>query len=258
MLLAKGADIDFKGKLDQTALHCAAKGGTLNVVRLLIDAGCDLNSQDKYLCTAIWLAIEAGHREIAKLLAETNGFQDKPDEYGIMAIHAASIKCYPEVVQALVLAKTCNSIEATSQGVNTPLCRCMDLSPGSQRERLKTIEVLLLANARVDAPDPLDDSPLMSASRYDGRELLPLLLEKASSRGVNLRGELGYNALHFAAKCGSLQNIHALIDAGADVSIKNCFGQTALAVARQSKDDADCKQPEQLCRGNEVVSYLEE
>lgn len=54
---------------------------------------------------------------------------------------------------------------------------------------------------------------------------------------MNIQNELGMSSLHWAVQVRSLELVHVLINAGADVTLKDSTGKTALDLALQSSDD---------------------
>lgn len=56
--------------LGRTALFWAACGGSVSVVRLLIESGCEINRLDKAGHDALVIAVSLGHTDIARLLLE--------------------------------------------------------------------------------------------------------------------------------------------------------------------------------------------
>lgn len=56
------------GKRGIHALHCAAKRGDLELVRLLISRGCDVNATDNDGHTSLMLAAKGGHSSVCKFL----------------------------------------------------------------------------------------------------------------------------------------------------------------------------------------------
>ena len=51
----------------------------------------------------------------------------------------------------------------------------------------------------------------------------------------------GNTALHYAAYCGKIQVVEALLNAGADKAVKNKFGKTALDEAQEKNHPAIVK-----------------
>lgn len=91
----------------------------------------------------------------------------------------------------------------------------------------RIVELLLDAGANVHTPDEngstcLHDASASGALRIVNRllELAPDLLSRSDSDGET--------ALHCAARGGHTSVVAALLRAGADRSVQNGFGQTAL------------------------------
>ncbi len=59
VLIAHGADVNFKGRIGYTALHCAAYMGRPEIVKLLIQEDADVNARDHGLVTPLLTALEA-------------------------------------------------------------------------------------------------------------------------------------------------------------------------------------------------------
>jgi ankyrin repeat protein len=82
LLVARGANVNFKGAEGVTALHEAATGGDLDVVRLLLDAGADPNARTGKLDdgrtdrSALDFARDGGHADVASLLL-SRGAQER-------------------------------------------------------------------------------------------------------------------------------------------------------------------------------------
>ena len=71
-LLAKGADVNAKGRYDVTALHLAADKGHLAVVEALIRHKANLNARDTfYNSTPLSWAVQKGHADVAKALMKS-------------------------------------------------------------------------------------------------------------------------------------------------------------------------------------------
>ena len=115
--------------------------------------------------------------------------------------------------------------------------------------KVESVKALLAAKANVNLADALGDTPLHKAcfppiskdqasEMKAKREIVGLLL--AAKAKVNLKDKQGWTPLMFAASVGDASNVKALLDAGADASVKLSSGKTAFSLAQQggSKDAA--------------------
>ena len=90
----KRADVNVRG-WDNTALHKAAGGGHIEVVRFLVENGADVNARDKGDDTALHDAAFEGHIEVVRFLLENGA-----DVTG--ALHEAADRGHLEVMRFLV------------------------------------------------------------------------------------------------------------------------------------------------------------
>ena len=77
MLCERGAEVNKTGSLYNTALHAAAGGGHLDVIRILHKHGADLDYRDLWGRTAVDCAIEREEKVAESLLRELGGLTGK-------------------------------------------------------------------------------------------------------------------------------------------------------------------------------------
>ncbi|CAK1601307.1 unnamed protein product [Parnassius mnemosyne] len=68
VLLGQGAEINATDKNGWTPLHCAAKAGHLNVVKLLCESGASPKSETNLSCAPIWFAASENHNDVLEYL----------------------------------------------------------------------------------------------------------------------------------------------------------------------------------------------
>jgi ankyrin repeat protein len=83
------------------------------------------------------------------------------------------------------------------------------------------------------------DRPIHVACIRGSLDDLIALIEGGAE--VNAAGDLGYTPLHIAGSRGFLDIVRVLLRHGADVTAKNEFGQTPIDLARLSERDETAK-----------------
>ena len=87
-LLDQGADVNARNHKGQTALHCAAKAGFVDIAAVLLARGADLNAVDAAGETPLASALRStvknrdGLREVVRLLAQGGADPDREDKHG--------------------------------------------------------------------------------------------------------------------------------------------------------------------------------
>ncbi|XP_010007888.1 PREDICTED: ankyrin repeat domain-containing protein 2, partial [Nestor notabilis] len=102
-LLDSGATVDFRDRLDCTAVHWACRGGHLDAVKLLQDRGADLNVKDKLLSTPLHVATRTGHPDIVEHLIHCGVDINSPDREGDTALHDATRLSRYKIIKMLLL-----------------------------------------------------------------------------------------------------------------------------------------------------------
>jgi uncharacterized protein len=234
-LIAAGADanVSIRSKAGNTPLSIAAHRQRKEIVKVLIDAGADVNLRDKNGSTPLLKAIGLIDRPMAsKLLAEQMGFDE-----------SAKIK---EIAQILIDANADVNI-STNEG-QTPLLAA------ARHEYKDIVQMLIDANADVNMPDKYGSTPLLTAIKQDmeqffdrmkygvdmsvieknKKEIVRILID--ADADVNLRDKDGNTSLLEAARQGDEDIAQLLIDANADVNICTTSGETPIMAATVRKD----------------------
>jgi len=249
-LLLAGADVDAKTKRGTTALMYAIQERSESVVRLLLRGGADVNARDKDGDTALHIAAEkAGHDSMVRLLIANGADVNARDKSGETALFKAASCLRESNLRALIAANgKVNDINDT--GV-TPLMQVTDVSyhrldahPGAHPEVLR---LLLASGADVNAQDNDGMTALMhfvNDEHHDPETMYTfdmLLAQNGGSLDVNAKANSGMTALMFAARDLNTSCVTALINAGADVNLRDEYGRTALvhAVEYDRDDDSD-------------------
>jgi len=103
-LLARGADVNAKGRYGWTALHWAADNGFAEIVKLLLKAGAKTDVIYSLGDTLLHFAAYDGNLNIVELLLDSGADINVTDRFGFTALHWEADKGCEDIVQALVIA----------------------------------------------------------------------------------------------------------------------------------------------------------
>jgi ankyrin repeat protein len=104
LLLAKGADVNAKGKDDWTPLDAAVGHARKDIVKLLLAKGADINAKDKGGETPLHFAAEFGRKDMVALLLSKGAEIDARNAWGWTALHWAARNGSMDIAK-LLLAK---------------------------------------------------------------------------------------------------------------------------------------------------------
>ncbi|XP_053084895.1 tankyrase, TRF1-interacting ankyrin-related ADP-ribose polymerase b isoform X1 [Pangasianodon hypophthalmus] len=241
-LLQHGADVHAKDKGGLVPLHNACSYGHYEVAELLVRHGASVNVADLWKFTPLHEAAAKGKYEICKLLLKHGADPSKKNRDGNVALDmvkdgdtdiqdllrgdaalldAAKKGCLARV-QKLCTSDNINCRD--TQGRNsTPL----HLAAGYNN--LEVAEYLLEHGADVNAQDKGGLIPLHNAASYGHVDIAALLIKFNTC--VNATDKWAFTPLHEAAQKGRTQLCALLLAHGADPTMKNQEGQTALDLA---------------------------
>lgn len=111
-------------------------------------------------------------------------------------------------------------------------CQWTPLMRAAQNGHLEVAEILLQAGADINAIDKGGYSVLMVSSGFHNPEIIKLLIKNGANLNTRDSGS-GLSALIWAVKDKQYDNAKILVNAGADASIKDNAGKTALDWAKE-------------------------
>ena len=102
VLLGQGAEINATDKNGWTPLHCAARAGYLDVVKLLVESGASPKNETNLGSAPIWFAASEGHNDVLKYLMEKEHdtyalMEDKRVDY--LLLNSPKIEIHPSLGQ---------------------------------------------------------------------------------------------------------------------------------------------------------------
>lgn len=206
LLIGKGANVNEKNSLNQSALHCVhiptSNASTENVkviTELLVDSGAVVNAQDRK---------------------------------GLSALHYAAQNPNSDSLALLISKGAKLSIKDCSGW--TPLNHAVETGGPDN------VEYLVNCAATLDEEDGDLNTPLVIAAKLNKSDLVLKLLEKGAN--VDAADSKGQSALHYAAQNPKSDFLPFLVSKGAKLSQKDCRGWTPVyyAVESGSPDKVEC------------------
>jgi len=220
MLLDAGADVNAKNAFDATALMWCAND--LAKVRLLVEKGANVNARSKAGRTPLIIAsAHDGNFEVVKLLVERGADLSGQGE---------------SVIKHAEGAPASASFPPSKKGASTPLTEAADANDTA------TVRFLVEKGAAINARNELGDTALVLAASHGNVEAIKLLLSKGADvnavdapEGVHVKNgpvALGsFTALLYAVVYGGYDAVKLLLDAGAKVNVQEVRGMTPLMLA---------------------------
>ncbi|CEP01705.1 Ankyrin repeat domain-containing protein [Plasmodiophora brassicae] len=235
------ADVNFaSGGRKAAALAAAAAGAHLDVVQWLIGHGADVNPD--YNAVPLIEAAANGHVDIVRILLDNGAKLDWSNADGYCSLIAASNAGHTHVVELLCLRGA--SMYATAGNLSWWTAMHQAVARGhvdvvGALLRLPNLDV----NARHDTfPLTMMQTACISPAP-DSLAICRLLIGAGADVDATGSVKAVPAPLLIAASTRSLELVELLVDAGADMLVKNAERQTALMIAA-SKGRAD------------LVSYL--
>jgi ankyrin repeat protein len=197
-LITAGAELTIPPNASNTPLQMAVETGTLEIVNALIAAQVDVNAVvaegSNAGATPLQIACAEGKIDIINALLAAKATTDIPDNAGQTPMSVANIAGKVDVIGLLVTAGANVNTVVDNGENNMP-----QLQYASVKGDINTVNAILAGSPDLNAVDELT----------------------------------GSTALIAASKAGKTDAVKALIAAGADVSLANGDGETALSLAQK-------------------------
>ncbi|XP_034557183.1 ankyrin repeat and protein kinase domain-containing protein 1 [Notolabrus celidotus] len=224
LLLSQGADPNATDFSLYTALHLAADEGQNRIVRHLLKGGVNPDSADIKGFTPLHMAALKGHTGICRQLLSNRASPDSKTLQGWTPMHLAALRGHEATVVQLESQGAC----VNARGMNgwTPL------HLACHQSEAEVVARLLAAKADPNVSEDNEGwTPLHTAcTSLSLPSVLYLISHHAAVNAVN-SGKA--SPLHLAAKHGSTPIIKALLQTGADRTLLDSSGSTALNVAQR-------------------------
>ncbi|KAL6619989.1 hypothetical protein ACP70R_035128 [Stipagrostis hirtigluma subsp. patula] len=238
--------VEFRSEMMNRAVHAAARGGNLEVLRELLHGCSDAAAyRDAQGSTILHAAAARGQVEVVKDIIASFGIVNSVDDQGNTALHIAAFRGHLPVVKALISASS-SLVSSTNEAGDTFLHMALTGfgTPGFRRLDRQMELVRQLVGGEI-----MDVSSIINAQNDDGRTVLHLavvgnlhselveLLMTAPSIDLNTRDNDGMTPLDLLRKqpqtASSEILIKQLILAGGITNSRD--HETRSAIASQLK-----------------------
>ncbi|MCJ1383045.1 hypothetical protein MMC17_006158 [Xylographa soralifera] len=218
ILLDHEARINARNRFDSTPLTEAARGGHLEVVKLLVQRGADING-----------SIDKNHKSIKRHFESVPGYYKRARgqinglEYAERSTPVIEAARHNHVDIIRYLIRRGAKIEAkTLEGFNA-------LHIAAYHSQLKSMEVLIELGANIEEKDDYTRTALFIASWQNHADAVQWLLDHdADSDSTN---RTGFTPLLIASRYGYVEAMKILLQARAKIEHRDEVGFTPLAIA---------------------------
>jgi len=229
ILLTKGASVEARDRIGNTALLLAALSGKHHTVMALLDAGSDVHHQNLKGSTALYRAAKNGRKRSIRLLLKAGADINQPNDKGLTPLIAAAYNGDDRLVKKFLEIGADPSV-IDSYGKSAAVY-------AAGRGFYDIVGILLDTGIDVNKRYGNKLTMLMWAAGYsddvppeDGNITVIKLLERGAD--VTFRDNRGWTALSTAAYRNHGNVIHLLVAAGANPSVRSKLGKTPLDLAR--------------------------
>lgn len=262
LLVEKGLEVNAQDRNGKTPLHDASRDGNYKVAKVLLDSGADRTIKDNHGRTPWVIAWQYGNLNVMRVLdgeetIEKKIEQDTYPQVQSLPIWSLANLGFEKAVKTMISTKPHDIYFCDPDMGNTALHSAVNannatiltllliagLSPDSLNDYHRTplhlaaiaghaplISILLSHSAKSDQKDQWLETPLRIAHHNRNLECAVLLVEAGAEPTNSMMQSLFFASIEL----GRLVAVTKLIEMGADLSVKNVLGQTALQMAKEA------------------------
>ena len=244
--------VDARTEEGYTPMHIAAVFGQRAAAEFLLSHKADVSLTDNDGNTALHMAVFLGHTDVVRALLAHGADPLTRNSDGFSSIDCAGAPWSKDYEARL------REVEAE---IKTPLdierirgqrLEILKLLVGGDRAAEQASEPFLILNAAIagdvqsiqkhlaggkhlNAPEQVSgNTPLMLAATFGNRDAASLLIQAGAD--LEIRNKSGGTALHQACFFAQPEIVELLLDAGADPNSANAYGVTPLELAPEQLD----------------------
>lgn len=240
--LIRNTGVNARDRRGSTPLMYAAALGSFDAVKLLVEAGARVNAANDFGATALmWCAGDSA--KVRYLISKGANVQAR-SKLGRTPLSIAAMYDGASENVRLMIEKGAD-VKARDESGATPLANAATVN------NVEAARILLAKGAEVNATDEAGFTPLINAAGNGDRSagMVKLLLDHGAKVNVTTIASLEMvkngpirlgllTPLILAAPQGNYETVALLVNAGADVNVKDARGMSPLALA-VATDHAD-------------------
>lgn len=228
-LLGQGPQANSTDNMDRTPLILASMGGHLGVVRMLAQhmGTQGLHETDIMGWTALYYAAREGHEEAVAFLLGMGAYEVAPGSHGDSSFLVASMKGHLGVVRLLAQELGPEGLDKGDDKAWTALHHA------AEEGHCEVVAWLLEQGAQAYSFDNQGRTPLILASFRGYLEVVRVFTQHMDMEpeGLDDGDNLGWTALHHAARQGHEDVVAWLVERGAQADSREEEGRTPLVLA---------------------------
>ncbi|XP_013417088.1 serine/threonine-protein phosphatase 6 regulatory ankyrin repeat subunit A [Lingula anatina] len=211
----------------------AVQSNSARILQLLIAIPGSI--RQKELDRALLQAAKLGYHECALHLLQAGADPDFSDASSNSPLKISVENGHTQVAKVLIAAE-CDINKRTNSGSTA-------LHFAARYGKCDSVDLLLAANVNPTIRDSAGNTPLISAAKAQQVPVMRRLLQVKCA--INAKNKEGMTALHYACLTG--MGVELLINAGADLNVKDTVGNTPIIIAAT---EGLCKTIRKLCLAN--------
>jgi ankyrin repeat protein len=224
-LLANGAVVGATSGAGHTPLHVATENGHEQACRILLESGADCERHTSTTrSTPLHRAAEVGNLAVVEILLDFNADPWARNKWKDTPLHIASQMGHAKIVEKLLHTSAgAATLESVEENGRRPLHKA------AGQNNATICQILLKAGARLDHVDNDGCSPLVLAIQRGHHFTVNVLLEAYPS--IATIDPAVYPLLHASVR--DIDLLSRLLDWGADINAVDNDGNTALHLAAE-------------------------
>jgi ankyrin repeat protein len=226
-LIHLGADLDAKTLTEETVLHCAARAGKEQAVKVIVADVDEVNPKDADGWTPLHYATQRNYTETVQALLDDPRIDvNCRDRSGWTALHIAVKNGNLELVHVL-LHRPGTHVNQPDNGGWTPL------HLAAKSGKVEMVELILfIEEVAINAQDASGWTALHNAAKYQYHEIMERLLAEPGI-DINIQTAIGWTPLHLACLNHDAKAEQFLMEApGIVVDLKDDVGRTPADLAK--------------------------